>query len=165
MASVVFNDAAVADFFDRQVDLGLRPAQFGRIWVHTHPGHSARPSEIDEETFARAFGGADWAVMFILAQGGERYARLQFNTGPGGGFRIGVRVDYSQAFAASDRAAWENEYRMHVSTEADVWPAAEIGINAGDPWDLDRPSLVGAVRDLILSDHHEFNGKENGYAY
>ena len=165
MASVVFNDAAVADFFDRQVDLGLRPAQFGRIWVHTHPGNSARPSEVDEETFARAFGSADWAVMFILACGGKTYARLQFAAGPGGGFRIGVRVDYSQAFAASDQAGWTDEYRAHVSAADDVWPAPEIGINAEVPWELNCPPLFGEVRDLILSERHEFNGEEHGYGY
>src|SRR5436190_13278551 len=37
--SVAFDDLAVADFFDAQVDRGLRPEEFGRIWVHTHPGN------------------------------------------------------------------------------------------------------------------------------
>ena len=38
--SVVFDDASAADFFDRQVDQGRHPQQFGRIWLHTHPGDS-----------------------------------------------------------------------------------------------------------------------------
>ena len=70
----------------------LRPAggprrgceQFGRIWVHTHPGNCPQPSSVDEETFARVFGRTDWAVMFILARGGQSYARLRFHVGPGG---------------------------------------------------------------------------------
>ena len=33
--SVAFDDAAVADFFDAQVDAGRRPEQFARIWVHS----------------------------------------------------------------------------------------------------------------------------------
>src|SRR3954463_11273613 len=37
--SVTFIDDAVADFFDRQVDHGLKPEQFGRIWLHTHPAN------------------------------------------------------------------------------------------------------------------------------
>lgn len=36
--SVVFDDAAVADFFDAQVDAGRRPEQFARVWLHSHPG-------------------------------------------------------------------------------------------------------------------------------
>src|SRR5450432_1011579 len=70
---VEFLDASVADFFDAQVDAGRRPEQFARIWIHTHPGSSPQPSVIDEATFARVFGRTDWAVMFILARGGQSY--------------------------------------------------------------------------------------------
>ena len=35
MASVSFDDDAVADFFESQVDAGRRPEQFGRVWLHT----------------------------------------------------------------------------------------------------------------------------------
>ena len=40
--------------------------------------------------------------MFILARGGQSYARLRFNTGPGGDITIPVSVDYDRPFAASD---------------------------------------------------------------
>lgn len=33
--TVQFDDAAVADFFDEQIDEGRRPEQFARVWVHT----------------------------------------------------------------------------------------------------------------------------------
>src|SRR5688500_12998820 len=48
-ASVEFEDEAVADFFDRCVDEGLKPQRFARVWLHTHPGASPDPSLIDEE--------------------------------------------------------------------------------------------------------------------
>ena len=67
LVSVAFDDESVADLFDELVDEGLRPEQFARVWIHTHPGDSAHPSGVDEETFARCFGTTDWAVMFILA--------------------------------------------------------------------------------------------------
>ncbi|MHC4582511.1 MAG: hypothetical protein ACYS14_13730 [Planctomycetota bacterium] len=38
--SVKFDDSAVADLFDDQVDLGRKPEQFARIWLHSHPGDS-----------------------------------------------------------------------------------------------------------------------------
>ncbi len=120
-ASVFFDDDAVADFYDRQVDLGLQPQQFGRIWVHTHPGNSADPSSTDEECFRRVFGGSDWAVMFILARGGQTYARLQFNVGPGGPVEIAVEVDYSQPFLASDQETWLAEYKACVRAQGDLW--------------------------------------------
>jgi len=64
--TVCFVDTAVADFFDLQVERGLEPRRFGRLWLHTHPGSSAEPSTTDEETFARCFGCADWALMVRL---------------------------------------------------------------------------------------------------
>src|SRR5687768_13983314 len=36
--TVRFDDEAVADHFDQQVDAGLPPERFARVWVHTHPG-------------------------------------------------------------------------------------------------------------------------------
>jgi len=33
--SVKFDDEAVADFFEDQVDLGRKPEQFARIWLHS----------------------------------------------------------------------------------------------------------------------------------
>jgi proteasome lid subunit RPN8/RPN11 len=52
--SVQFDDAAVADYFDRCVDQGYHPSQFARLWLHTHPGSCPLPSGTDEETFAQS---------------------------------------------------------------------------------------------------------------
>jgi hypothetical protein len=139
-ASVAFEDAAVADFFDEQVDRGRVPEEFGRIWVHTHPGASAEPSLTDEETFARVFGNCDWAVMFILAQGGGSYARLQYGVGPGGSMEVAVEVDYEAAFPGSDREGWAAEYAAEVLPVAPpLAPAvgeAPIGLTGlGNYWD------------------------------
>jgi proteasome lid subunit RPN8/RPN11 len=112
---VKFDDESVADFFDDQVDAGRSPEQFGRIWIHTHPGNSPQPSGTDEATFARVFGGAHWAVMFILARGGETYARLRFNVGPGGDVLLPVEVDYTCEFRGSDVDQWQAEYAANVS--------------------------------------------------
>jgi hypothetical protein len=114
VASVKFDDAAVADFFDDQVDRGLAPEHFGRIWIHTHPGNSPLPSNTDEATFARCFGAADWAVMFVLACGGQSYARLRFSAGPGASLILPVEVDFAASFPAAAPAVWDAEYRLAV---------------------------------------------------
>jgi proteasome lid subunit RPN8/RPN11 len=133
-ASVQFDDEAVADFFDRQVDQGRQPRQFARIWVHTHPCDSARPSGTDEETFARCFGQADWAVMFILACGGETYARLRFNVGPGGALEIRDEVDFSQPFDAARQDQWQQEYHQLVAAES-----ASQSVLDDETWDSRMP--------------------------
>lgn len=108
--SVAFDDRAVADMFDEQVDLGRRPEQFARIWIHTHPGSSAVPSALDEATFQDVFGRCDWAVMFILARGGATYARLQFRAGPGAALRLPVGIDWQRPFTGTDERTWQGEY-------------------------------------------------------
>ena len=118
--SVRFDDASVADFFDAQVDLGKKPEQFARIWLHSHPGDSPEPSAIDEMTFERVFGKCQWAVLFVVAQDNETYAKLQFNVGPGGHVLIPVEIDYSQDFGPSDHDLWGTEFAAHVN--ATEWP-------------------------------------------
>ena len=127
--SVKFNDVAVADFFDEQVDQGRQPEQFGRVWIHTHPGDSPAPSWTDEETFSRCFGQSEWAVMFILAQGGQTYARLRFNVGPGGAIEIPVQVDFQRVFPAADPEGWDREYINNVSA-----PLAQQAVERNYPW-------------------------------
>jgi hypothetical protein len=125
VASVSFDDEAVADFFEGQVDAGRRPEQFGRIWLHTHPGDSPQPSMVDEETFGRVFGRCEWAVMFVLARGGKSYARLRFNVGPGGEAVIPIEVDYCREFGPSDHEAWKAEYQSNIKPGSWTWSLGE----------------------------------------
>ena len=134
--SVEFNDDAVADYFDEQVELGRKPEHFGRIWIHTHPGSCPQPSGTDEETFRRCFGSTDWAVMFILARHGASYGRLRFNTGPGTSARLRPMVDHSVSFPCSEHDAWQWEYESAVSVfdplvgRREFWFEAD-GFNTG----------------------------------
>jgi len=115
--TVKLDDPSVADYFDEEVDRGRTPAEFARIWIHTHPGDSPYPSCTDEETFDRCFGAADWAIMFIVARGGQTYARLRISAGPGGEMVLPVEIDFQRSFPAADPAAWEAEYLRTVSVE------------------------------------------------
>ena len=117
LATVKFGDEAVADFFDEQVDAGRTCESFFRVWCHTHPGDCPQPSGVDEGTCARVFDSCDWAMMFIIAEGGETFARLRFGVGPSAEMLIPVEVDYTQPFAGSDYAAWTAEYEANVVQE------------------------------------------------
>ena len=166
VASVSFDDEAVAEFFDAQVDLGRKPEQFARIWLHTHPGNSPSPSGTDEATFARVFGKCQWAVMFILAQQGKTYARLRFNIGPGGHIAIPTEVDFHAAFGSSQPEAWEAEYKAKVSPERSIWGRDDLeeagrsfGADSGlgrcsvpDDWLEELEAMEPAERQLIMDE-------------
>ena len=122
--SVKFDDGAVADFFDAQVDLGRKPEQFARIWLHSHPGDSPEPSAIDEETFQRVFGHCQWAVLFVVAQDNKTYARLRFNVGPGGQVLVPTAIDYGHDFGPSSHELWDAEYAANI--KAADWPTNQI---------------------------------------
>ena len=115
-ASVQFSDAAAGDVFDNSTGNQSDDNNAGRIWIHTHPGDCARPSEADEDTFARCCSSVPWAVMFIIAANGDTYARLQFNIGPRCSRRLFVEVDYSKEFQQADFAGWKTEYDTKVQT-------------------------------------------------
>jgi len=163
--SVRFDDSAVADFFDQQVDLGRKPEQFARIWLHTHPADCPQPSAVDEETFVRVFGNCQWAVMFILAQNNRTYARISFNVGPGGQVLVPVEVDYSCDFGSTDKQAWEAEYQANIKATAFAWqdegcnsskavsPSGNLGSYAM-PYDLisELERMEPAERQLILDE-------------
>ena len=160
-ASVAFDDEAVADYFEDQVDLGRRPEQFCRIWLHTHPGNSPQPSDTDEETFHRVFGQCQWAVMFILARGGKSYARLRFNVGPSGNAVIPVEIDYHSPFAGSDRDAWEAEYlanvnvgRNHLGERAFGYDGVDdlAGYTYSNDWLNDLENMEPEERQLVLAE-------------
>ena len=132
--TVQFDDAAVADLFDDLVDAGLRPDQFARVWIHTHPGESALPSSVDHETFERCFGNTDWAVMAILARGGETFASLRFHVGPGSTIPVPIQVAWEQPFSGTNLAAWQEEYDACVRQSElfvdefevdELWPEPE----------------------------------------
>jgi hypothetical protein len=125
VATVAFDDAAVADLFDAMADAGIPNERFARIWLHTHPGASVTPSGVDEATFARVFGANDWAVMGILGRTGRTSARLRFNSGPGGALEIPTAVDWSAwpEFAESYDLQltvdqWRQEYDRLVEPES-----------------------------------------------
>lgn len=119
MATVSFDDAAVADLFDDMADDGVPPSRFARIWLHTHPGASVAPSGTDEETFSRVFGTCDWAIMAILGRTGRMSARLRFSAGPGAALEIPTTVDWAawpgMALGLPSRLVkWRREYQTLV---------------------------------------------------
>jgi hypothetical protein len=169
VVTVNFEDGAVADYFDDCADRGIAPPRCGRIWIHTHPGTSPNPSTVDEETFARAFGPCDWAIMAIVARDGATYARLSFSAGPGGAVNIPILIDWeSLPQELLDRegsldelfTSWIDEYGKNVFPESFGPTTTALGLIT-DPAPsrqqlLDRYDMLDELYDeQILDDRIE----------
>ncbi len=154
VASISFDDESVADYIDSQIDQGRNIQQVLRIWLHTHPGHSPVPSSVDEETFMRVFGQCQWAVMFIIAESGQVYARMDCNVGPGVSIELEVEVDYSCSFGGSDIDAWDDEYDENVHElclrAKSIKAAASDDYIESDFWD--EYDIVREIEDMDASD-------------
>ncbi len=146
--TVKFDDLAVAEYFEDQADRGRRPEEFGRIWIHTHPGNSAQPSEVDVETFGRCFGRCDWGVMCILAQGGDCHAELHWRTG-NARLPLRVEIDYARPFAGTEIPEWEMEYLDCVRIERPV-PRGSDRSGSPSPSDLSPDPWGGREPDTLV---------------
>lgn len=99
---------------ERTLDMGLAPWQTHNILCHSHPGNSPQPSGTDETNFVKAFSHPNWAIMFIIANGGATYCRMKINVGPGVVKEIKVAVDWRIPFCGTKEQEWEKEYKAKV---------------------------------------------------
>jgi len=99
---------------EHTVNQGLAPWQTHNILCHTHPGDSPNPSGTDEDNFIEAFSHPDWAIMFIIANGGATYCRLKINVGPGVVKESQIAINWKHPFKGMDTHAWEEEYKAKV---------------------------------------------------
>jgi proteasome lid subunit RPN8/RPN11 len=167
--TVAFDDAAVANYFDDCIDRGLTPSRCARIWVHTHPGTSANPSSVDEETFHRVFGGCDWAVMLIVSRTHETYARLSFSAGPGGSILAPVNVDWAEwpqvlldhgAEMSAAFEAWMDEFGHNICPEL---PPIDFGPQL-DSGSTRMQFMDAAWREDEIYAYHEQMAIDDAYA-
>lgn len=124
-----FDDDALANFQAEMFADDIYPDQCRRVYMHTHPGDSAIPSGMDWTNFDEHFANMDWAIMLILARGGETKAILRIRTVPSaheGSSQLPMYVDKELSvvvdgqvdlgklsFAAADfpYEEWEQEYQ------------------------------------------------------
>jgi len=71
-----YTDWREARMFDDKMD----PITFSRIWIHTHPGESPNPSNVDEDNFKKIKEDADFACMYIVAKKNKDYCRTMYDS-------------------------------------------------------------------------------------
>lgn len=163
--STRFDSEDLLDLQERLgIGQGLSCSRFLRVWIHTHPGHSAQPSGKDEETFAQQFADASWALMFILARDGQTYCRIRIGWPPDPVSVIEVPFDWTTdvdwgRFPADVDATsldalqetWSQELAERVKTEAIAYSSYLIDTDSF--WSKsgagrDREEPVGLPADI-----------------
>jgi len=155
IASTDMDDESVSDHMENMAELGYQPAECMRIWIHTHPSSSAFPSSTDKETFLKAFGNCNWAVMFIMAKGGVNTAHMLVNAGVKSVFKISTCIDYSAEIIEEwDREVEENVEKYKPSVTTYNGTNYVIGSNANEKNNHYRyePEYYG----YLSSKHYEY---------
>ena len=122
-----FTDDGMVEFNDEMAEAGYHPQEYSRMWLHTHPGTSANPSGLDEETFTKQFGGMDWSAMLIVARGGQTYGRIRYAVCNAVDSIIGSKdrdttvdlaIDWSTEYTSTEHGQWDDEYDSMVTARA-----------------------------------------------
>lgn len=114
-------------------DNSVAPNRVGRVWFHTHPGSSATPSGTDENTFLKEFGKCDFAVMAILARGGQTSCRLRLMAAGGVSLEIPIEVCWNEMskelgeLVKEASTEWESEYAARVREDRSYYNPAPSG--------------------------------------
>lgn len=115
--TVELDGASLGEEFAAWAAAGHTNEHYARVWIHTHPEMSAKPSSVDEKTFAKLFGSAEWGIMAILSKTEDTYARVGYGRGPGASAELKIEVDFDVDFAAvgdDERAEWDDIYLTRV---------------------------------------------------
>jgi len=131
-ASVEFDGPDIARFWMKCDSENLIPAQYTRVWIHTHPGNSATPSGTDENTFTRHWGQSDWALMVVVARDNTTTVRLRYNTGIPADYQLNMKIEYDADFPGSNKTLWDQEFTENVSSYVSSYRGNFYGDNWGN---------------------------------
>lgn len=109
------------EYIEKMTNRGIPPWACQNILIHTHPGDCPSPSGVDEINFNKAFTHPNWAMMFIIAEGGKCYCRLKINIGPGLIKELDVLIDWSLEFKGTDQESWNKEYLDKVKETVSIF--------------------------------------------
>ena len=160
-----FDDDALNEYLSAMFEEGKQPGECMRLWVHTHPSKDfASPSSVDEGTFTDAFRNADWAMMIIMDEGDNVYARLRFKSGAS---RLQMVIPNSidcqpplKGVDETSAAAWKQEADANITRQHATFITTGSGMRM-------LPSH-GSRRQHHHSDYypgHDDSGYGSGYDY
>lgn len=138
MSTVDLDGQSLLKYRARCRAVGLDEKHSFRVWIHTHPKMSAKPSSVDETTYNLLFANADWGIMLIVSKSGEEYARVRYGgDGPQADAELDIAIDYSTPFPASDHATWDRIYAATVTKKVYVTKPNSTQTTGKNGWKSD----------------------------
>ena len=149
----------IAKLFEEMEDLKLKPVQFFRVWIHTHPFKSS-PSKIDFSTCQEVLGKFDWFIMLIKGSDGFTCYLYVMGAMP---VRLSIEVviDYSNPGLPSKILKnWTKTFTTGVIKEKLVTKSYSnvVGYSGGGHWSPEGRRYLTGGSDLVESVHKEISG-------
>lgn len=107
VATTDMTAAGIRDYFNEMAQMNKAPHNFGRIWIHTHPMPSPRPSGQDRKTFEELFRTSSWGIMAIVGSTGETYAEMSLLKEGFG--RVSFEIPWTVVFDRPSREVTEQD--------------------------------------------------------
>jgi len=111
-ATTEMDDESLSELGEAMTKKRVVPWRYTRVWIHTHPGESPTPSSKDWETFREIFGRSNWAIMFVLAKGGQTHCQMVLRSD-----RWELYQTIPCKVLTPVGREWEEEYRAKIETK------------------------------------------------
>jgi hypothetical protein len=148
------DDVDLAAYMGRMAKKGIDPCRCMRIWIHSHPFATTKPSPsgTDETTLTEKTGvDSRWAIMMILGQG-DPYIRLQIKEPlleEPLELQMEHVVDWNLSVSKTTMASWENEYDRNIHEAPKV--VATRGNQGGNELGFHKKSFMSTHQNALGS--------------
>ena len=137
VATVEMTKKGIREYDKQMINNGYCPAEFMRIWIHTHPkGMGPNPSSVDEKQFAELFSNPEheshWGIMMILGDKEKCSCRLRLNYPVVGEFEIPTEIVHE----TGKEEEWKEELEANVNKKNTITVYKTNNFSANkDEWD------------------------------
>lgn len=104
---------------------GYPPNRCMRVWIHTHPGDSCKPSMQDENMFQEIMDNYEWFAMIIFGRSKDTYARVGYRNGPRIAVEVKTEVDWTVPIQPVSFEELEQEHSVKVRPMLSTNPIAK----------------------------------------
>lgn len=117
-AESAMDDKGLSDYAEEMVVAGYEPVEYQRIWLHSHPFSTTKPSPsgTDWDTLKNIMGG-HWGIMVIVPKSGPNWTikiRCNIEIVPGMIYTYTEDMELVEERRKIESAGWDEEYDKNI---------------------------------------------------